>query len=138
MFFSLIDSVLSTIISIALGVNLTDIKKALSKGKTTQKSEISNSIDAVSKKLEESKQIIDNALLEIDKQKQLFDQMKAEAEVSQQIASMNGDQVAALNKLLEKTLDKQDKKSFPKTFLWNAFFCVLSAVIGFLLGKYLQ
>ena len=85
----------------------------------------------------ESKQIIDNALSEIDKQKQLFKQMKTEAEISQQIASMNEDQVIALNKLLEKTLDKQDKKSFPKTFFWNVFFCVLSAVLGFLLGKFL-
>ena len=91
----------------------------------------------VSQKLEESKEIIDNALLEMDKQKKLFEQMKTEAEVSQQIASMNEDQVAALNKLLEKTLDKQDKKAFPKTFLWNVFFCVLSAVLGFLLGKFL-
>lgn len=137
MFIDFIYSILAALISGILGVNLKDISKAFRKGKEPQKSEISNSIDTVSQKLLESKQIIDNALLEMDKQKKLFEQMKAEAEVSQQIASMNEDQVVALNKLLEKTLDKQDKKSFPKTFFWNVFFCVLSAVLGFLLGKFL-
>ncbi len=137
MFFSVFNEILATTISVMLGVSLKDIKKAFQKGEITEESEISDSIDMVSQKLEESKEIIDNALLEMDKQKKLFEQMKTEAEVSQQIASMNEDQVAALNKLLEKTLDKQDKKAFPKTFLWNVFFCVLSAVLGFLLGKFL-
>ena len=46
---------------------------------------------------------------------------------SQQISLMNEEQVIALNELLKNTLDKQEKKAFPKTLLWN-FFCVLSAV----------
>lgn len=137
MFFSVFNEILATTISAMLGVSLKDIKKAFQKGKITEESEISDSIDTVSQKLLESKQIIDNALSEIDKQKQLFEQMKTEAEISQQIASMNEDQVVALNKLLERTLDKQDKKTFPKTLFWNVFFCILSAVLGFLLGKFL-
>lgn len=132
----LTSEIASSVVSSLIGVNLKDIQKAFNKRKI-ENLEISESIDIVSQKLEDSKAIIDNALIEIDKQKKLFEQMKSEAEISQQITSMNEDQVAALNKLLEKTLDKQDKKSFPKTFLWNAFFCVLSAVLGFLLGKFL-
>lgn len=73
----------------------------------------------------------------MEKQKKLFEQMKQEAEISQQITSMNREQVDALNKLLENTLNKQEKKAFPKTFLWNLFFCLLSAIIGFVLGKFL-
>ena len=91
----------------------------------------------VSKKLEESKNIIDNALLEMEKQKKLFVQMKKDAEISQQVSEMNKQQVEALNVLLENTLNKQEKKSFPKTFLWNLFCCILSAILGFVLGKYL-
>lgn len=132
------------LISAALGINPKDIKKVMHKTaiRESEGSEIAQSIDTVSQKLEESREIINNALLEMDKQKELFEQIKAEAEVSQQIASMNKDQVAALNKLLEKTLDKQDKKAFPKTLFWNIFFCVLSAVLGavfgLFLGKFLQ
>lgn len=132
----LVSEVVSSMVSSLIGVNLKDIQKVFSK-REVENLEINESIDIVSQKLEDSKAIIDNALIEIDKQKKLFEQMKSEAEVSQQIASMNEDQVAALNKLLEKTLNKQDKKSFPKTLLWNTFFCVLSAVLGFLLGKFL-
>ena len=63
--------------------------------------------------------------------------MKKDAEISQQVSEMNKQQVEALNVLLENTLNKQEKKSFPKTFLWNLFFCILSAILGFVLGKYL-
>lgn len=91
----------------------------------------------MSKKLEDSKEIIEVALLEMEKQKRLFEQMKKEAEISQQITSMNQEQVSALNELLENTLNRQEKKAFPKTILWNLFFCVLSAILGFALGKFL-
>lgn len=78
-----------------------------------------------------------SGLLEMEKQKKLFVQMKKDAEISQQVSEMNKQQVEALNVLLENTLNKQEKKSFPKTFLWNLFFCILSAILGFVLGKYL-
>lgn len=130
-------TVLSSVISSLLGVNLKDIQKVFTKGQI-ENLEISESIDIVSQKLEDSKAIIDNALIEIDKQKKLFEQMKSEAEISQQIASLNEDQVAALNILLAKTLNTQDRKALPKTILLNLFFCILSAVLGFLLGKFLQ
>lgn len=81
--------------------------------------------------------ILKNALLEIEKQKKLFEQMKQEAEISQQITTMNQEQVNALNTLLENTLNKQEKKTFPKTLLWNLFFCLLSAILGYILGKLL-
>lgn len=128
-----------SIISSIIGVSLKDIRKALRKEKLKNegKSEISDSIDVVSKNLEESKLIIEEALLEMEKQKEIFAQMKKEAEISQQVSSMNKDQVAALNELLQNTLDKQERQSFPKNQLWNLFFCIFSAVLGFLLGKYL-
>ena len=124
--------VLISIISSFLGVSLKDIKTSLNKEnlKTSENNVISESIDSVSMNLQNSKQIIENALLEMEKQKKLFEQMKQEAEISQQITSMNQEQVEALNKLLENTLNKQEKKAFPKTFLWNLFFCLLSANCG--------
>ena len=127
-----------SVISSVLGINLKDIKKVINKGKLKDagKLEISESIDDVSQKLEDSKEIIETALLEIEKQKELFMQMKKEAEISQQISSMNQEQVTALNEILKNTLDKQEKKAFPKNLLWNLFFCVLSAVLGFVLGRY--
>ena len=128
-----------SLVSNIIGIDLKQIKIVLDKEKLRKSGqvEISDSIDVVSKKLEESKNIIDNALLEMEKQKKLFVQMKKDAEISQQVSEMNKQQVEALNVLLENTLNKQEKKSFPKTFLWNLFFCILSAILGFVLGKYL-
>lgn len=128
-----------SLVSNIIGIDLKQIKRVLDKEKLRKSGqvEISDSIDVVSKKLEESKNIIDNALLGMEKQKKLFVQMKKDAEISQQVSEMNKQQVEALNVLLENTLNKQEKKSFPKTFLWNLFFCILSAILGFVLGKYL-
>ena len=102
--------VLISVISSFLGVNLKDIKASLNKEnlKTSEDNVISVSIDSVSKNLQDSKEIIENALLEIEKQKKLFEQMKQEAEISQQITTMNQEQVNALNTLLENTLNKQE------------------------------
>ena len=128
-----------SLISNLIGIDLKQVKRIFDKEKlrNSGQAEISDSIDVVSKKLEESKDIIDNALLEMEKQTKLFVQMKKDAEISQQVSEMNKQQVEALNTLLENTLNKQERKSFPKTFFWNLFFCILSAILGFVLGKYL-
>lgn len=129
--------IFASLISAFLGINLKELKKSLDKNnlKESDNLEISENIDNVSKKLEESKEIIENALLEMEKQKKLFEEMKKDAEISQQISSMNQEQVNALNKVLEGTLNKQEKKSSLKNILLNLFFSVLGAVIGFVLGK---
>ena len=135
--YNLFLGIISGMISEFLGVNLIEVKKSLDK-KTLKESgnlEISENIESVSKKLEESKEIIENALLEVEKQKKLFEEMKIEAEISQQISSMNQEQVNALNKVLEGTLNKQEKKSSWKNIFLNLFFSVLGAVLGFVLGK---
>lgn len=128
-----------SILSASIGIDFKGIKKSLDRRKLVESGnhEISDSIDIVSEKLEDSKQIIDNALLEIEKQKKLYEQLKADAELSKQISSLNKEQIDAVTSILEGTLNQKDKNSFYKTFFWNLFFCVLSAVLGFLLGKFL-
>lgn len=117
--------VLISVISSFLGVNLKDIKASLNKEnlKTSEDNVISVSIDSVSKNLQDSKEIIENSLLEIEKQKKLFEQMKQEAEISQQITTMNQEQVNALNTLLENTLKSRKKRLFPKHF-YGIYFSV--------------
>ena len=128
----------TTMVSSIIGIDIKELKKIIGQAvnKKNESTEINDSIDEVSKKLEESKEIIDNALLEINKQRKLYEQMKKEAEISQQISSMSEEQVEAINALLENTLSKQDKKSFPKNFMWNLFWCVLGAILGLVLGKF--
>ena len=102
--------------------------------------EIDQNIDAVKEKLEDSKKIIDNALREIENQRKQFEELKREAEISRQISSMNKEQMDALSKFAEIALKNHEKRTFPKTTLWNLFFCILSAILGalfgFLFGRY--
>lgn len=137
--YTIFSELLFSIISYFLGVDLKELKKSFDKKalKESGNLEISENIDNVSKKLEESKEIIENALLEVEKQRKLFEEMKRDAEISQQISSMNQEQVNALNKVLEGTLNKQEKKSSFKNILLNLFFCVLGAVLGYVFGKIL-
>lgn len=67
---SIIMELCISIISMFLDIDIKNIKKGLDK-KTNNKEnlEITESIDTVSKKLEESKLIIENALLEMNNQK---------------------------------------------------------------------
>lgn len=137
MIYNVLLEILISIISTFLGFDLKEIKKSLNR-KTSQKTDsISESIESVNIQLQKSKDIIDTALFEIEKQKKEFEELKKEAEISKQISEMNSEQVSALNHLLEGTLNRQEKKALPKNILFNLFFCILSAVIGFLLGKYL-
>lgn len=107
-------------------------------GKTdSSNNDIINSIDSVNEKLIDSKEIIEKALVEIEKQKNTFKKIEQEAQLNKQISNMNKEQIEALNKVLEKTLNIQEKKTFPKTFLLNLFFCLLSALLGYLLGKFM-
>ena len=136
---SIFKDIYINIISDFLGVDLKRINKLLNSKKleSSGKIGITDNIDKVSRKLEESKEIINDALIEMENQKRAFEEIKKEAETSTQIASMNKEQISALNDVLESTLNAQEKKSLPKTLLINFFFCVLSAVLGFVLGKYL-
>ena len=78
---SIIMELCISIISMFLDIDIKNIKKGLDKKTNNKESlEITESIDTVSKKLEESKLIIENALLEMNNQKKLFEQMKKEAE----------------------------------------------------------
>ena len=54
-----------------------------------------------------------------------------------QICYIQENHVMTLNNISETKTDNHGKQPFPKTFLSNLFFCVLSAVLGFLLCKYL-
>lgn len=137
---SILKQILVSFASSVIGIDLVKLKKALDKD--TNQVTISERLDAVSKNLDESKEVIENTLAEIEKHKRAFENLKQEAELSQRIADMNKEDVEAINTVLEVTLNKQEKKSMPKTILINAVFCIIGAVLGaifgFIIGKVLK
>ena len=125
-----------TLVSVALDGDLSDLAKVFEKtaAKKSDADQLTDAFDEVTAKLQESKAVIEDAMRQVDEQRKLVDQLKEEAEISRQVSNMNEDQLKALSKVMEKTLAKNDKQSLPRNLLINFFFCVLGAVLGFILA----
>lgn len=125
-------------ISNILGIDKNVFKKLSRARKQSEKeTEILDNFDLIQKKLNESQEIVENVLSDVIEQKRIFEQKAKEAEISKNIADLNQSEVAAVNALLEKSLARESKKSNIQNIIWGLVFCLLSAVIGYLLGKYL-
>lgn len=72
-----------------------------------------------------------------DPKKDLHKEKYKNKKIDLQICYIQENHVMTLNNISETKTDNHGKQPFPKTFLSNLFFCVLSAVLGFLLCKYL-
>lgn len=129
--------VLSIIVSSLLGVDIKILSNALKKSNAKDKKSetLSNAFDTVAVKLEESKQVIEEAMQQVEEQRKLVQQMKEEAEISQRISEMNAEQLEALSKVMDKSFAKNEKESRPRNFRTNLFFCVLGAVLGLILSR---
>lgn len=133
----LMDAYISTISS-ALGIDKNIFKKLIKPRKQSDKEiEILDNFDLIQRKLNESQEIVQNVLADVVEQKKIFEQKAKEAEISRNIADLNQSEVAAVNALLEKSLARESKKSNIQNIIWGLVFCLLSAVIGYLLGKFL-
>ena len=127
----------ANIVSTMIGTDIKALKCAILKGSSADS--VSNSaadnFDKVTEKLQESKAVIEEALKQVDEQKKLTERLKEEAEASKHIASMNHEQIAAVTKLLDKSLGKNDKSAFRRDIIMNIVFCLISAALGYFLGK---
>lgn len=126
-----------TMVSVALDIDLSVLAKVFEKT-TAEKSDsdqLTDAFDEVTAKLQESKIVIEDAMRQVDAQRKLVEHLKEEAEISRQVSNMNEDQLKALSKVMEKTLAKNEKQSMPRNILINLFFCVLGAVLGFVLSR---
>lgn len=115
------------------GIDSKQLRKAFRKAThTTNEADIvSDSFDDVTKKLNDSKKIIEEVLIKVEEQRKIADQLKQEAETNKQIAALTDEQRQALSRVLEKTLQKNSRRGL----VFDALFCILSAIIGFVLGK---
>lgn len=136
----IIGFVIDMLLSVVAGISITDIRlladllKKVPNSKE-QENDIIQKIDEVKKKLEESQTTISEAISDIEMQKEEFEKLKMEAEINKNISNLTEEQRNAVQKMLNGTLDDREKKSRWIRFGVNLFFCVLSAVIGFILGK---
>lgn len=126
----------STILGISID-NITALREILRKDSKPKENDVIENIDEVKKKLEESQSIISKAISDIEKQKDEFENLKKEAEISKSVAQMSEEQRDAVKKMLDGALDDSAKKALWTNIVVSFFFCVLSALLGFCLGKVL-
>jgi len=129
--------VVANIVSSMIGTDIKELKRAILKGSSgnSTSNSVADNFDKVTEKLQESKAVIEEALKQVDEQKKLTERLREEAEASKQIASMNHEQIAAVTKLLDKSLGKNDKTAFKRDIIMNIVFCLIGAALGYFLGK---
>lgn len=121
------------------GIDADLLKEALEKiggkksvNKNNEGQEILDTIDAVQKQLEESKNTIDKSLEQIEKQKELFEQMKKEAEMNKQLSSLTEGQAKAVKDCFGHEIREENKKITLK----DIKLCVISGMVGTVIGMF--
>lgn len=131
---SLLSEFIMELFARTIGLDKKTIKKIFKKN-NIQENEIDKNFIEIKAKLNESQDIIETVLADVEKQMKTYEQKKNEAIVSENIATLNKAEVEAVNKVLAKTLASESKRSSTQNIIWGAIFCILSALLGFWLGK---
>jgi hypothetical protein len=118
------------------GIDEKTLKKILlNKGKDSKDSDLSENFNIIQEKLTDSQRIIESVLIEVEEQKKIFEQKKREAEISENVKKLNQKELESVRALLDESISKESKKSNINNIVYGAIFCVLSALLGFALGK---
>ncbi len=136
----MLEIIISLAVSVLFGTTTDTIellRDILRKDSKPKEKDVIENIDEVKKKLEESQLIISKAISDIEIQKEEFESLKREAEISQNVAQLTEEQRNAVEAMLNGVLDDNTKKSWWINIGINFFFCVLGAFLGFFLGKFL-
>lgn len=133
-------AVLSVILSGLIGVNVNIIEIFLKKRKIHEHEKkyqeiLSKKIEKLTQSLHESSQLMTEIEAEFDRQKQLAEKWKNEAEISQVVAAMNQEEIDAVTKLFGSQIAKENKKSGRQSWWWSLFFCLLGIVGGYIIAR---
>ena len=109
------------------------LKKEVHKDKNK---DIAIKIQAISKSLSNSS----NELIDIENQLKerisFVENLNTQAQKAEHIASLNQEQVNAINDLLGDNLKKESRKSFWQGVIVNFIFFVLGATVSFIISRY--
>ena len=130
------------ILSVVIGIRSTTLKKILEKTnllklEETSTQALADKVADLSSTLRKSSELMSEIELEFAKQKELAEKWKDEASTSQNIVSLNQDEVDAVTKVFGGKLERESKKTNRKTLFWGAMFCIIGLIGGFLISRYL-
>ncbi|EKO3804729.1 TPA: hypothetical protein ACRZ2J_004903 [Vibrio campbellii] len=85
-------------------------------------------IDALTKELRHSSQLISDIEVEVSQRKKVVEELKESAEQYKHLASLDIKQVQAVSQALEKSTTKGNKKAAWLNFIQSTFFFILGIV----------
>ncbi len=137
----LLISIASAFLSSLLGVNhsaLKDIYKKINLLSHDKKHQeiLSMKIEKLTENLHNSSELMMEIEKEFAMQKELAQKWEEEAKTSQIVASMKQEEIEAISKLFGGQLEKENKKSSYKSFIWNVVFCIVGIIGGYITSKY--
>lgn len=137
----LLISIATAFLSSLLGVNypaLKDIYKKINLLSHDKKHQeiLSMKIEKLTENLHNSSELMMEIEKEFAKQKELAQKWEEEAKTSQIVASMKQEEIEAISKLFGGQLEKENKKSSYKSFIWNVVFCIVGIIGGYITSKY--
>jgi len=112
-----------------LGIDKKLLKKVFRRNQIKELN-ITDNFHIIQDKLNETQEIIENVLKEVDEQKIIFEQKKEEADISMKISKLNQEELDAVNKLLKDSFTKEGKRSNVINIALGLIFCILGVVIG--------
>lgn len=119
-----------------LGIDARLLEKMMrNRDRSADEKAILDNFDLIKTRLTESQEIVETVLADLESQRKVFEQQVKEAEISRNIAELNESEVAAMNAMLDGAIEKGSKKSSASNIFWGLVFCLLSTVLGFVLGK---
>lgn len=137
----IISSLTNVLSSIILGQDYEIFKSTIDKikrQKEYQKNPESLALKAneLTDSLRKSAELMAEIEVEFSKQKDVTMKLKEEAETNQLIASLNKEEVEAVNRILSTTVKTEGKKSNRFCFATSAFFCAVGLIVGAILQNY--
>ncbi|MBB1319372.1 hypothetical protein H5123_17240 [Shewanella sp. SR43-4] len=96
----------------------------------SKKETLEDRINKLTSALKESSHLVTEVEIEINKRKNLVQELQKDAEKYEKLVSINKDQVEAVAQLLQGELRKEGNKSFWKGIMANFIFFVLGAGVS--------
>lgn len=136
------DVILLAILESLVGVTPKTLKLLFEKAKLLKQDEknaelLAIKINELAVSLHKSSELMSEIEVEFANQKKLADKWAEEASISQNIASLNEEEVTAVSKILDKQLKKESKIADRRSLFLSILFCLVGLLGGYLISKYL-
>lgn len=98
---------------------------------------LSEKIKRLSDNLSNSSILMKEIEAEFQKQREIAEEWKKEADTAKVIASMHQEEIDAVSKVLGVQMEIENRKSSRRALIWNIVFCIVGIIGGYFVSKLL-